>query len=91
MFQGCITRYAPQFYNAAFTAQYPNLFPLDAGGKPTNDHIGTLLDLDADPTRVPEGLSLRSLGAFPAQGEGKYMRTSTAGAWRRKHQEQQPT
>jgi amidase len=73
LFQGCITRYAPQLYNAAFTTQYPNLFPLDAGGKPANDHIGTLLELDADPTRVPEGLSLRSLGAFPAQGEGKYM------------------
>ncbi|HEY7449438.1 MAG TPA: amidase [Vicinamibacterales bacterium] len=73
LFQGCITRYAPQLYNAAFTAQYPKLFPVDAAGKPTGDHIGTLVELDADPSRVPEGLSLRSLGAFPAQGEGRYM------------------
>jgi Asp-tRNA(Asn)/Glu-tRNA(Gln) amidotransferase A subunit family amidase len=73
LFQGCISRYAPQLYNAAFTAQYPKLFPVDANGKPAGDHIGTLLELDADPARVPEGLSLRSLGAFPAQGEGKYM------------------
>ena len=73
LFQGCITRYAPQLYNAAFTAQYPKLFPLDAGGKAATDHISTLLDLDSDPRQVPEGLSLGNLGAFQAQGEGKYM------------------
>jgi Asp-tRNA(Asn)/Glu-tRNA(Gln) amidotransferase A subunit family amidase len=73
LFQGCITRYAPELYNAAFTAQYPKLFPVEAGGKPADDHLATLLDLDSDPTRVPDSLSLRSLGAFPAQGEGKYM------------------
>ena len=37
------------------------------------DHIATLLDMAADPARVPEGLSLRNLGGFGAQGEGKYM------------------
>ncbi len=60
LFQGCITRYAPQLYNAAFTAQYPKLFPIDAGGKAATDHISTLLDLDSDPKQVPEGLSLET-------------------------------
>jgi Asp-tRNA(Asn)/Glu-tRNA(Gln) amidotransferase A subunit family amidase len=73
LFQGCLNRYAPQLYNAAFTAQYPKLFPVDAGGKPAGDHIETLLDLNSNPGQIPEGVSLRSLGAFPAQGEGKYM------------------
>jgi len=73
LFQGCLGRYAPQLYNAAFATQYPKLFPVDASGKPATDHIATLVELDADPARVPDGLSIRSLGAFPAQGEGKYM------------------
>jgi amidase len=73
LFQSCVTRYAPQLYNAAFAAQRRNLFPVNAAGEPTTDHIATLLDLDAEPARVPDGLSIRSLGAFPAQGEGRYM------------------
>ena len=73
LFQSCIERYAPQLYNSAFTRQYPSLFPVDAAGKPTTDHIATLLDMSADPRKVPDGLSIRTLGAFPAQGEGKYM------------------
>ena len=32
----------------------PQLFPVDAAGQPTGDHIATLLDLHADPKRVPE-------------------------------------
>ena len=67
LFQGCLNRYAPQLYNAAFAAQRPNLFP------PQSDQIATLLQMDADPARVPDGLSLRNFGVFPAQGEAKYM------------------
>ena len=73
LFQTCITRSAPELLNAAFTRQYRQLFPVDAAGQPTGDHTRTLLEMAADPTRVPEGVSLRSLGGFGAQGEGKYM------------------
>jgi Asp-tRNA(Asn)/Glu-tRNA(Gln) amidotransferase A subunit family amidase len=73
LFQGCINRLAPALYNAAFAARYPKLFPFDASGQPATDHIATLLDLDADPSRMPEVLSIRNLGAYPAEGEGKFM------------------
>jgi Asp-tRNA(Asn)/Glu-tRNA(Gln) amidotransferase A subunit family amidase len=73
LFQGCIDRLAPELYNAAFAARHPALFPFTATGEPATDHIATLLGMNADPARVPEGLSIRNLGAFPAEGEGKYM------------------
>src|SRR5262252_4262917 len=37
LFQGCISRYAPELLNSAFTRQYKELFPADA------DQIATLL------------------------------------------------
>lgn len=73
LFQDCITRYAPELYNAAFAAQNAKLFPSNATGEPAADHVATLLEMSADPKKVPETLTLRSLGAFPATGEGKYM------------------
>jgi amidase len=73
LFQSCITRYAPELYNAAFAAQNPRMFPFNAAGAPASDHIATLLDMNAKPELVPGGVSIRSLGGFPAEGEGKYM------------------
>jgi Asp-tRNA(Asn)/Glu-tRNA(Gln) amidotransferase A subunit family amidase len=67
LFQGCISRYAPELLNSAFTRQYRGLFPSDA------DQIATLLDMRADPARTPQDLSLRSLNSPGAEGEGKYM------------------
>jgi amidase len=67
LFQGCIARYGPELLNSAFTRQYRDLFP------PQSDQIATLLDLHADPARVPAGLSLRSLASLGAPGEDKYM------------------
>lgn len=69
LFTSCITRYAPELQNAAFARQYPDVF---SGGA---DEIATLLDLHADPSRVPPTLSLRTLnaGGFGPAGEGKYM------------------
>ncbi|HEY1307786.1 MAG TPA: amidase [Vicinamibacterales bacterium] len=70
LFTRCITRYAPELMNAAFVRQYPQLFPAES----KQDQIGTLLDLQADPSRVPAALSLRTLnaGGFGPAGEGKY-------------------
>ena len=43
-------------------------------GQPAGDQIATLLDLRADPARVPAALTLRELGGtVGAPGEGKYM------------------
>src|SRR5438094_336706 len=69
LFTGCITRYAPELMNAAFARQYPQLFPSGT------EQITALLDLLADPARVPPTLSLRTLnaGGFGPVGEGKYM------------------
>ena len=61
LFQGCIARYAPELLNSAFARQYPDLFPVDAAGRPQSDQLTTLLDLHADPARVPQSLSLRGL------------------------------
>ena len=73
LFQGCVNRFAPQLRNAAFTKQYPKLFPVDAQGKPMTDHVISLLDMTADPTLLPENLTIRNLGTSQAPGEGKYM------------------
>ena len=70
LFTRCITRYAPELMNGTFVRQYPQLFPAES----KQDQIGTLLDLQADPGRVPAALSLRTLnaGGFGPAGEGKY-------------------
>jgi amidase len=73
LFQGCIARYAPELLNSAFARQYRDMFPVDAAGRPQSDQLAALLDLHADPTRVPQRLSLRSLNTPAVEGEGKYM------------------
>jgi amidase len=73
LFQTCVAKSAPRLLNASFTRQYREAFPADDAGQPSGDHIALLLDLAMDPARVPEGLSLRSLGGFGATGEDRYM------------------
>jgi Asp-tRNA(Asn)/Glu-tRNA(Gln) amidotransferase A subunit family amidase len=73
LFQACIAKSVPRLLNAAFTRQYRQAFPFDDAGQPSGDHIALLLELAADPSRVPDGLSLRSLGGFGAPGEDRYM------------------
>ena len=73
LFQTCVAKSAPRLLNASFTRQFREVFPVDAAGQPSGDHIAKLLELAADPSRVPEGLSLRSLGGFGAPGEDRFM------------------
>ena len=73
LFQGSIARYAPELANSAFTRQYPNLFPVDAAGRPQSDQLSTLLDMHADPSRLTQSLSLRGLRTPAVEGEDKYM------------------
>jgi amidase len=72
LFKGCISRYAPELLNSAFTRQYREQFPANADGQPASDQIATLLAMRADPSRVPPDLSLRALNSLGVQGEGKY-------------------
>ena len=74
LFTRCIARYAPELLNSAFARQYPQLFPSDASAAGGAD-IATLLDLQQDPSRVLQHLSLRTLsgGGLGPAGEGKYM------------------
>ena len=73
LFQGCIARYAPELMNSAFSRQYRDVFPADAAGRPQSDQLATLLEMHADPGRVPPNLSLRSLNTPAVEGESKYM------------------
>jgi len=74
LFQRCISHSAPELMSSVFTRQNRQLFPVDAAGQPTGDQIATLVELRADPSRVPGSLTLRTLGGgFGEPGEDKYM------------------
>ena len=73
LFQGCIRRYEPSADSDQFIAQFPKLFPVDAAGKPTSDHIPLLVAMSADPTLFPDGPTIRDLGPERTIGEGRYV------------------
>jgi amidase len=73
LFQGCLDKYNPYLNNAAYVAKFPELFPVDASGKATKDHIPVLLQLAANPQSVPPAFSLRDFGPAGAGGEGRYL------------------
>lgn len=73
LFQTCITRAAPELLSTAFTRQNRAQFPINASGQPEGDPISTLVEIHANPSRVPETLSLRSLGSDGTTGEDRYM------------------
>jgi Asp-tRNA(Asn)/Glu-tRNA(Gln) amidotransferase A subunit family amidase len=75
LFQGCIDKYAPLYRNRVFTEQFPKLFPLDANGKPSTDQISQLIDMFYDPSLVPAGSSIRTIGRASNDGVTKYMLT----------------
>jgi amidase len=72
LFTACVRKYGPSAQNAAFTRQFPERFPVDAGGKPAADHVPTLVGLYFDSGEFPGDLSIRSLGNESTTGEGKY-------------------
>jgi Asp-tRNA(Asn)/Glu-tRNA(Gln) amidotransferase A subunit family amidase len=73
LFTTCLAKYAPQDDNTLFTGRYKDLFPVDASGKPTIDHVNKLLDVKFDPSLLPEKLTLRDFGQNGAEGQAKYM------------------
>lgn len=72
LFTEYIKRYNPMVSNAAWTKQFPELFPVDAQGKPTADHVATLVDLAFDTSKVPGKVTMRDFGPAQAIGESKY-------------------
>lgn len=74
LFQECVRSYAPEALNVLLTRQLPQLFPVDANGRPTTDHIATLVDMTMDPSLVPDSLTIRNLGEATAIGESQYRR-----------------
>ncbi len=73
MFQSCIDKYAPLYRNRVFIEQFPSLFPVDAGGKPTSDNVALLVDMFFNPSLAPAGPTIRSMGPSPNTGQAKYM------------------
>src|SRR5436190_1906937 len=73
LFQSCIDRYAPLYRNRMFIEQFPSLFPVDAGGKPTSDNVALLVDMFFNPSLAPAGPTIRSMGPSPNTGQAKYM------------------
>src|SRR5215813_1886718 len=60
LFQQCIVRSAPELMSSSFTAQY----------RPGGDQIAALVEMHANPSRVPDALTLRTLGGgFGVTGE----------------------
>ena len=59
LFTKYIRALEPMLLNAAYAKQHPELFPVDAEGKPVGDHIATLIDLVMDPSKAPGSFTLR--------------------------------
>jgi amidase len=74
LFTEYIRRYAAQLYNSSWTKSHPELFPVDAAGKPAGDHLTTLVDLAVDPSKFPDKITMRDLGTIGAGsvGESRY-------------------
>jgi amidase len=74
LFQQCLTHSAPELLSSAFARQYRQLFPVNPSGQPEGDQIATFVEMRANLSRVPDALTLRTLGGgFGEPGEDKYM------------------
>jgi len=74
LLQKYIDKYAPSVLNTLFIDRFPKAFPVDANGKPTADHIATLVEMYYDPSLAPDGVTLRNLGqGGQSVGESRFM------------------
>jgi len=73
LLQKYIDKLAPSVMNKLFIERFPEAFPVSEGGKPSADHIASLVDMAQDPSRTPSGVTLRSLGRGESIGESRYM------------------
>lgn len=72
-----LTPYIRQNFNLLYTPElaktYPELFPVDADGKPTTDRVATLIALTLDPAQVPANLTIRDLGNDRTPGAARFV------------------
>lgn len=73
LLQKHIDKYAPSVLNKLFIDRFPDAFPVDASGKPSADHIASLVKMYYDPSLAPDGVTLRSLGQSQSAGESRFM------------------
>jgi amidase len=74
LFTSCFQKYVPQAFGKLFTRQHPELFPVDASGKPTTNQLATLVEMTANPTLVPDKPNIREIGSVSATGDSAYWR-----------------
>jgi Asp-tRNA(Asn)/Glu-tRNA(Gln) amidotransferase A subunit family amidase len=72
LFTEYVRRYNPMLSNSSWTKLFPEMFPVDENGKPKTDQIATLVELAADPSKVPGKLTIRDFPPAPAIGESTY-------------------
>jgi Asp-tRNA(Asn)/Glu-tRNA(Gln) amidotransferase A subunit family amidase len=72
LFSSCLRKYEPATENKLFTKRFPDKFPTDKDGKPSGDHVATLVEMAMNPALVPDNITLRDFGPAQAVGEGKY-------------------
>ena len=73
LFTDCFRRYVPEADNKLFTKRFPEMFPVDAQGKPTADHTAKLLDLHMNPALVPDKVTLRDFSnGTDGDGQNKF-------------------
>lgn len=75
LFTQCFRTYGPQAFGKLFTRQHPELFPVDADGKPVGNHVDTMVDLARHPDKVPDGPTIRDIGQATATGDSSYWRS----------------
>jgi amidase len=73
LLQKYIDKYAPSVLNKLFIDRFPEAFPIDANGKPSSDHIASLVRMYYDTSLTPDGVTLRSLGQSQSVGESRFM------------------
>jgi amidase len=73
LFQECIAQYTPSALSGLFTKQFPKLFPVDASGKPTADHMPLLVSMSMDTALFPAGPTIRGLTEERTVGEGRFV------------------
>jgi amidase len=75
--QAQVDRIVPEWRNQLFIRAFPDVFPVDAAGAPTADHLATLMDMYFQAAPVPHTAtgqpSLRNLGGGGSDtGDTKY-------------------
>jgi Asp-tRNA(Asn)/Glu-tRNA(Gln) amidotransferase A subunit family amidase len=73
LLQKYIDKYAPSVMNKLFINRFPAAFPVDDTGRPTTDHIKSLVEMFENPSMTPGGITIRSLGQSQSLGESRYM------------------